>query len=54
MLIRLIGIKFTNLIQGDYQIDLFNDTIRDINLMQTIDKLRARYGVDCLTKGNLM
>jgi DNA polymerase-4 len=51
MLIRLIGIKFSNLIHGAYQVDLFNDTQEEISLMQAIDKIRNRFGVDILKKG---
>ncbi|MGZ3899808.1 MAG: DNA polymerase IV [Bacteroidia bacterium] len=44
MLIRLIGIKFSHLIQGTYQFDLFNDMTEQIQLYQAIDKLRNRFG----------
>lgn len=51
MLIRLIGIKFSNLIYGSYQVDLFNDTLEDINLMQAMDNIRTRYGAKFIMKG---
>ncbi|PTX09442.1 DNA polymerase IV [Sphingobacterium faecium] len=51
MLIRLIGVKFSKLIHGSYQVDLFNDTQQDINLMQAIDKIRNRFGVNYIKKG---
>lgn len=51
MLIRLIGVKFSKLIHGSYQVDLFNDTQEDINLMQAIDKIRNRFGVEYIKKG---
>ncbi|RZM22786.1 MAG: DNA polymerase IV, partial [Pedobacter sp.] len=51
MLIRLIGVKFSKLIHGSYQVDLFNDTQEEINLMQAIDKIRNRFGVDYIKKG---
>jgi DNA polymerase-4 len=44
MLIRLIGIRFTNLIPGNYQIRLFEDTQEMINLYQAIDSVKKRYG----------
>src|SRR3546814_6380757 len=34
MLIRLIGVRFSNLIHGSYQVDLFNDTREEISLME--------------------
>lgn len=44
MLIRLIGIRFTNLIPGNYQIRLFEDTQESINLYQAIDSVKKRFG----------
>lgn len=51
MLIRLIGVKFSKLIQGAYQADLFNDTMEELSLMQAIDKIRNRFGVEYIKKG---
>jgi len=44
VLIRLIGIKFTHLVEGQTQIDLFDDTEEMINLYQSLDKIRLKYG----------
>lgn len=44
LLIRLIGIRFTHLIPGNYQINLFDDTERMINLYQAIDSVKKRFG----------
>ena len=43
-LIRLIGIRFTDLIQGTYQINLFSDTQEIIRLYQAIDSIKKQYG----------
>lgn len=43
-LIRLIGIRFTQLIPGCKQIDLFEDTQEDIALYQAIDSIKKRFG----------
>src|SRR5690606_24546338 len=51
MLIRLIGVKFSNLIYGAYQVDLFKDTLEDINLMEAMDRIRLRYGLQYISKG---
>ena len=51
MLIRLIGVKFSNLIIGNYQADLFNDTMEDINLSKTMDKIRVRFGHQSVLRG---
>ncbi len=44
MLIRLIGVRFSHLIQGTYQFDLFNDTSEQMQLYAAMDKLRKRFG----------
>jgi DNA polymerase-4 len=51
MLIRLIGIKFSNLIKGSCQIDLFDDTAKDIQLSNAMDKIRKRFGMNAVVKG---
>src|SRR5665647_2312258 len=43
-LIRLIGIRFSDLIPGTYQINLFNDTQEQIKLYQVIDSVKKQYG----------
>lgn len=49
-LIRLIGVKFSGLTYGYYQMDLFEDNIRDINLLQSMDKIRSRFGINSVTR----
>ncbi|WP_152287309.1 DNA polymerase IV [Flavicella marina] len=44
MLVRLIGVKFSHLVEGGFQIDLFEDNEKIINLYQAMDKMRERYG----------
>jgi DNA polymerase-4 len=44
MLIRLIGIRFTQLIPGNYQINLFEDTQENIRLYQAIDSIKKQFG----------
>ena len=50
MLIRLIGIKFSHLIQGGHQFNMFEDTAEQIQLYQAMDKLRNRYGKDAVNR----
>ncbi len=50
LLVRLIGIRFTNLIPGTYQINLFEDTQEMINLYQAIDSVKKRFGEKLLLK----
>lgn len=52
MLIRLIGIKFSHLIRGNYQTHLFDDPIKDLRLNQAMDEIRLRYGFNALAKGD--
>lgn len=46
MLIRLIGVRFSHLVGGAYQINLFDDTEEMISLYQAMDKMRLRFGDD--------
>ena len=43
-LIRLVGIRFSSLVSGNYQIQLFEDTPQQINLLTAMDKIRTRFG----------
>lgn len=44
MLIRLVGIRFSHLVQGHPQINLFEDSTEMVNLYQAIDRLKNRFG----------
>ncbi|MFN8699356.1 MAG: DNA polymerase IV [Flavobacteriales bacterium] len=44
LLIRLVGVRFSHLVSGGYQINLFDDTEERIRLYQAMDKLRNRFG----------
>ncbi len=48
VLIRLIGIRFSHLIQGNYQFDMFDDTAEQLQLYQAMDKLRKRFGIEAV------
>lgn len=43
-LIRLVGLKFSGLVHGHYQISLFEDTEEQISLLQQLDHIRKRWG----------
>lgn len=51
-LIRLIGIRYTKLIPGNHQINLFTDTTEQINLYQSIDYIKKRFGEKLLSRGS--
>ena len=44
LLVRLVGIRFSHLVPGNYQIDLFEDTEEALNLYAAMDTIRERYG----------
>ena len=44
LLIRLIGVRMSHLVNGGYQINLFDDTEEMVNLYQAMDRMRLRYG----------
>ncbi|MBO9572489.1 MAG: DNA polymerase IV [Chitinophagaceae bacterium] len=50
MLIRLIGVRFTHLIPGNYQINLFEDTSQMISLYQAIDSVKGQFGETSVIK----
>jgi len=43
-LLRLIGVRFTNLVQGSYQINIFEDRHEMIGLYQAIDSVKKQFG----------
>lgn len=44
LLVRLIGIRFSHLAGGNYQINLFDDNEEVLQLYNAMDKIRGRYG----------
>lgn len=50
MLIRLIGVRFSHLIQGQQQLDLFDDIPEMIDLYQAMDKIRLRFGKNSISR----
>lgn len=44
MLIRLIGVKFSSLVQGAQQLNIFEDTPEMTSLYQAMDRIRMRFG----------
>ncbi|MBT8287605.1 MAG: DNA polymerase IV [Flavobacteriaceae bacterium] len=44
LLVRLIGVKFSHLVEGGHQINLFEDDEKHLTLSQAIDTMRERYG----------
>lgn len=51
LLVRLIGVRFSHLVPGNYQISLFDDTAEMISLYQAIDSIKNRFGWQYLIRG---
>lgn len=51
MLIRLIGVRFSSLISGNPQLNMFDDNTEMINLYQALDRIRRRYGQKIVRRG---
>lgn len=44
LLVRLVGVRFSQLVPGNYQINLFEDSNETIKLYQAMDSLSNRFG----------
>ncbi|MCC6251080.1 MAG: DNA polymerase IV [Bacteroidia bacterium] len=54
MLIRLVGVRFSHLVGGSQQINLFEDSEEIIRLYQAMDKIRKHYGIDKIGRAAAM
>lgn len=54
MLVRLIGIRFSHLVSGNYQINLFEDTEETLNLYHAMDYVRNRFGSRSVLRASAM
>lgn len=52
MLIRLIGVRFSGLIRGVQQLDLFEDTSEMVRLYLAMDGLRKRFGAGSVRRAS--
>ncbi|MBE0673595.1 MAG: DNA polymerase IV [Bacteroidales bacterium] len=50
MLIRLIGVRFSHLVNGVRQLDMFTDTPEMISLYMAVDGLRKRFGKNAVRR----
>jgi DNA polymerase-4 len=50
MLLRLVGIRFGDLVSGNQQLDLFEDAPEMISLYQAMDKIRKRFGNNAIKR----
>jgi DNA polymerase-4 len=49
-LVRLIGVKFSGLVHGNYQLNLFDDTSEEVRLLEQLDRIRKRFGSGAIMK----
>ena len=52
MRLRLVGLRFTNLVHGTYQMNLFEDSEQLINLYQAMDRMKNRFGKNALGRAS--
>jgi len=52
MLIRLIGVRFSNMVRGVQQLDMFDDTPEKVSLYLAMDRLRNRFGRDAVRRAS--
>lgn len=53
-LVRLVGVKFSNLVHGHSQISLFEDTQEESNLLAQLDRIRRRFGEGAIMKASAL
>jgi len=54
MLLRLVGVRLSNLVSGFEQIDLYSESQEQYSLVQALDKIRKRFGQDAVTRAAVM
>lgn len=52
MLIRLVGVRFSGLIRGTQQLNLFEDTSEMVHLYLAVDRMRKRFGSGALQRAS--
>lgn len=54
ILIRLIGLKFSGIVGGNYQINLFDDSEKMLQLYQSLDHIKNRFGERSVLRASTM
>ncbi|MEN9301619.1 MAG: polymerase [Bacteroidota bacterium] len=44
MLVRLIGVRFSSLVEGHFQLNLFDESVNFAQLYQAMDRIREKFG----------
>lgn len=50
MRLRLVGLRFTGLVRGAYQINIFEDTQEMLSLYAVMDNIKKRYGFNAIMR----
>jgi DNA polymerase-4 len=50
MRLRLVGVRFSGLVRGTYQINMFEDTQEMLSLYAAMDKMKGRYGFNAVMR----
>jgi DNA polymerase-4 len=54
VLVRLVGVRFSHLVGGSYQMRLFEDNANLIKLYQQMDKMRNRFGQNAVRRASTL
>lgn len=54
VLVRLVGVRYSHLVSGTYQMRLFEDTGEMIKLYQAMDRMRNRFGQNAVRRAAAM
>ncbi|MFC0876376.1 DNA polymerase IV [Saccharicrinis sp. FJH2] len=54
VLVRLVGVRYSHLLGGGYQMNLFEDNERYVKLYQAMDRIRNRFGQDSVLRSVTM
>tara|TARA_R110002051_G_scaffold303787_1_gene372865 strand:+ start:30 stop:1070 length:1041 start_codon:yes stop_codon:yes gene_type:complete len=54
LLIRLVGVKVSDIVSGNYQINLFDDTEQMLDLYNAMDNVRNKYGEKSIMRAAAM
>ena len=54
LLIRLVGVKISDIVSGNYQINSVDDTEEMLSLYNAMDTIRGRYGEQSIMRASSM
>ncbi|RZM24802.1 MAG: DNA polymerase IV, partial [Pedobacter sp.] len=54
MLLRLVGVRLSNLVSGFEQLDMYSESQEQYSLVQAMDKIRNRFGEKAITRASIL